>query len=157
MPLDREMETTIVGIGKTDFKNTGVHAVSPGFFCALGIPVRRGRLLDRRDRPGTPHVAVVSEEFVRLYIAGEEPLGKKFALGLGDWSSGDEMAEIVDVVGNVKYGAAENEVTPQVYLSHEQRPRPLHDRGGAYRWRAIAACSRTSTGGRRVGPECSHA
>jgi predicted permease len=124
VPLDREMETTIVGIGKTDFKNTGVHAVSPGFFRALGIPLRRGRLLDRRDRPGTPHVAVVSEEFVRLYIAGEEPLGKKFALCLGDWSSGDEMAEIVDVVGNVKYGAAENEVTPQVYLSHEQRPRP---------------------------------
>jgi hypothetical protein len=45
VPLDREMETTIVGIGKTDFKNTGVHAVSPGLFRALGIPLRRGACL----------------------------------------------------------------------------------------------------------------
>ncbi len=33
------------------------------------------------------------------------------------------MAEIVGVVGDVKYRAAENEVAPQVYLSDQQRTR----------------------------------
>ena len=87
----------------------------------LGIPLTRGRLIDRRDGAKARHVAVVNEEFVRRYIAGEDPLGKRIAMGLGGWAAGDEMAEIVGVVGDVKYRAAENEVTPQVYVAHAQR------------------------------------
>jgi len=122
LPLGPEFETTIVGIGKQDFKNTGVHSVSPEFFRVLRIPLKRGRLVDDRDRSDSRHVAVVNEEFVRRYIAGENPLGKRISMGLDGWATGNEMAEIVGVVGDVKYRAAENEVTPQVYLCHEQRP-----------------------------------
>ena len=121
VPLTRERETTIVGVGKQDFKSTGVHSVSPEFFGVLGIPLTRGRLIDRRDGAKASHVAVVNEEFVRRYIADEDPLGKRIAMGLGGWAAGDEMAEIVGVVGDVKYRAAENEVTPQVYVAHAQR------------------------------------
>jgi putative ABC transport system permease protein len=122
VPLTRERETTIVGIGQQDFKSTGVHAVSPEFFRVLGIPLMRGRLMDRRDAATARHVAVVNEEFVRRYIADGDPLGKRIAMGLGGWAAGDDMAEIVGVVGDVKYRAAENEVTPQVYVPHGQRP-----------------------------------
>ena len=121
VPLTRERETTIVGVGKQDFKSTGVHSVSPEFFGVLGIPLTRGRLIDRRDGAKASHVAVVNEEFVRRYIADDDPLGKRIAMGLGGWEAGDEMAEIVGVVGDVKYRAAENEVTPQVYVAHAQR------------------------------------
>jgi putative ABC transport system permease protein len=120
VPLVREMETTIVGIEKPEFKTTGVHSVSRHFFRVLGIPLRRGRLIDDRDRADASHVAVVNEEFVRRYLGGSDPLGKKISMGLNGWAAGDEMAEIVGVVGDVKYRAAENEVMPQVYLALEQ-------------------------------------
>jgi putative ABC transport system permease protein len=120
VPLTQERETTIVGVGKPDFKSTGVHAVSPEFFGVLGIPLTHGRLIDHSDGANARHVAVVNEEFVRRYIAGEDPLGKRISMGLGGWAAVDEMAEIVGVVGDVKYRAAENDVTPQVYLAHAQ-------------------------------------
>ena len=105
LPLGPEFETTIVGIGKQDFKHTGVHSVSPQFFRVLGIPLKRGRLIDDRDRSDTGHVAVVNEEFVRRYIADENPLGKRISMGLDGWATGNGMAEIVGVVGDVKYRA----------------------------------------------------
>lgn len=127
VPLGREAETTIVGIeqpagrGGDAMKVTGVHSVSPKFFRVLGVPLKRGRLFDPRDGANAGHVAVVNEEFVRRYIAGEDPLGKRISMGLNGWGAANEMAEIVGVVGNVKYRAAENEVTPQVYLAVTQR------------------------------------
>ena len=51
--------------------------VSPGYFDALGIPVRRGRLLT--DHDGTPgaETVVVSERFVERFFPGEDPLGNR--------------------------------------------------------------------------------
>jgi hypothetical protein len=83
VPLTQEWETTIVGVGKQDFKSTGVHSVSPEFFGVLGIPLTHGRLIDHRDEATARHVAVVNEEFVRRYVAGEDPLGKRISMGLG--------------------------------------------------------------------------
>ena len=70
VPLTRERETTIVGVGKRDFKSTGVHWVSPEFFRVLGIPLTHGRLIDQRDGAHARNVAVVNEEFVRRYVPG---------------------------------------------------------------------------------------
>jgi putative ABC transport system permease protein len=52
--------------------------VSPGYFDALAIPLRRGRLLRVED--GTPgaETVVVNERFVTRFFAGEEALGKRF-------------------------------------------------------------------------------
>jgi predicted permease len=52
--------------------------VSPHYFDALSIPLRRGRLF--REQDGTPgsEAVVVSEQFVARFLAGEEALGKRF-------------------------------------------------------------------------------
>src|SRR6185437_14092392 len=41
------------------------YAVSPGYFAAMRIPLRAGRLLDERDRAGAPTAVLISESFAK--------------------------------------------------------------------------------------------
>ncbi len=51
-------------------------AVNPDYFHTMGISLRSGRLFATTDRGGTAPVVVVSREFVRRFLPGEEPLGE---------------------------------------------------------------------------------
>ncbi len=53
------------------------HAVSPGYFETLGIPIVRGRAFLRSDREASEPVAIVSEQMARTYWPGEEAIGKR--------------------------------------------------------------------------------
>jgi putative ABC transport system permease protein len=72
------------------------YAVSPGFFEAMRIPLRRGRLLDERDRADAPLVAVISESVARRRLAGIDPIGRR--LKIGD----SPLYTVVGVVGDVR-------------------------------------------------------
>jgi len=75
------------------------YAVSPGYFETMGIPLRRGRTLDDRDRAGRPRAAVISESLARLRFGAESPIGRTVRVGGGD----DSLPyEIVGIVGDVK-------------------------------------------------------
>jgi putative ABC transport system permease protein len=75
------------------------YAVSPGYFETMGIPLRRGRALDDRDRAGRPRAAVISESLARLRFGAESPIGRTVRVGGGD----DSLPyEIVGIVGDVK-------------------------------------------------------
>jgi putative ABC transport system permease protein len=94
-------------------------AVTPGHFETLGIPLRRGRLLDERDVAGAPGAAVVNEELVRRFFGGQDPIGRRITVNGGD--DGNWLT-IVGVVGNV----AQEQVTaapyPQIYAPLAQVP-----------------------------------
>ncbi len=51
--------------------------VTPGFFDALGIRARRGRLFTDADRGDAAPVAVISERGAERYFPGEDPVGKR--------------------------------------------------------------------------------
>jgi putative ABC transport system permease protein len=98
--------------------------VSPGLFRTLDIPLRQGRLLDGRDDAGRAPVALVNETFVRRFLADEEPLGKRMALG-GSAARGQQrpvLREIVGIVGDVRRVALHEEARPGVYVPHAQMP-----------------------------------
>jgi putative ABC transport system permease protein len=86
----------------------------PGYFDTLGIRVVRGRAFTDRDRTGQPKVVVISETAARSYWPGEDPIGKRLAVGQGGF--GGEGAEIVGIVQDVRYGSVETSVMPDVYL-----------------------------------------
>ena len=97
------------------------HAVSPGYFRAMGIPLVRGREFGADDREGSRAVAVVSEAFANTMLPGVDPVGKPLRLGGrdGTWYT------VVGVAGNVRakgIGTSGAEVTPAVYLSSLQHP-----------------------------------
>jgi putative ABC transport system permease protein len=93
--------------------------VSPGYFKALGIPVRRGRDFTARDDTATaPKVALVDEAFVQRHFPGEEPLGRGLDMGNGT----DGYYEIVGVVGNVRHEGLGAAPHPTMYVPYTQDP-----------------------------------
>jgi len=92
----------------------GVLWALPGYFDTLGIRLVRGRVFTDRDRPGQPKVVVISETAARSYWPGEDPIGKRVAVGQGGF--GGEGAEIVGIVQDVRYGSVETSVMPDIYL-----------------------------------------
>ena len=97
----------------------GVHLVTAGYFRTLGIPMRRGRGFSAGDRAGAPRVAVVNETAARLLWPGQDPLGRRMELGMGDFKEG-EQAEVVGVVGDVHYGRVEAAPIADAYLPDAQ-------------------------------------
>jgi putative ABC transport system permease protein len=99
----------------------GRHYVSADYLHTLGVPLRAGRWLTDADRPGHPPVAVVNETAARRFWPGENPLGKRVWFGTGTgFTDRDNPVEVVGVVGDVKYGAAEDSIGPDFYTSYLQ-------------------------------------
>ena len=96
--------------------------VTPGFFEALRVPLKAGRLLDRRDGSDTLHVAVISESMARRYWPNEPlPIGKRLRSGGPD--SKAEWMTIVGVVGDLIHDTFDRTPRPTLYVPYEQDPR----------------------------------
>jgi putative ABC transport system permease protein len=107
----------IVPEGKPDDpgrnKSASMRYVTPGFFAALGIPMRTGRDLADTDTFTAPYVAVVSESLARQNWPGENPIGKRFQVAF-------DMRTVIGVVGDIRVRGVEQASEPQVYLSYQQ-------------------------------------
>jgi putative ABC transport system permease protein len=101
----------------------GVSWASPRYFETLGIRLVRGRVFTDRDRTGQPKVVVINETAARAFWGSQDPIGKRISVGQGGF--GRDGAEVVGVVGDVRYGAVERSVTPDVYLPLLQSPRSM--------------------------------
>ncbi|HEX8696734.1 MAG TPA: ABC transporter permease [Longimicrobium sp.] len=94
---------------------------SPGYFRAMGIPLLRGRPFTDGDAEGSPPVLVVNQAFARRHLPGEDPLGRRVAIG------DQPPREIVGVVGDVRHRGLDEEAQPEFYVPYLQAPRPeLH-------------------------------
>jgi predicted permease len=94
-------------------------AATPGYFEALGIPLRRGRLFRDGDAAEAPRVAVIDETLARTYWPGADPIGKRFHRGSADTKKPNWIT-VVGVVGNVRNSGLHVEPRPQVYLPETQ-------------------------------------
>ena len=103
--------------------------VSPDFYRVMAVPLRKGRYFSEHDDENAPRVAIVNEAFVRRYLPGEEPIGKKLlmqSLISGSKDVGPATAwEIVGVIANVRYkGLNEKRAVPEIYVPLMQSPWP---------------------------------
>jgi predicted permease len=92
--------------------------VSPGYFEAMGIPLRRGRDFTAGDRPGAPVVIVINEEFARRYVPDVNAVGRHLYVPTG--RDTEVLAEIVGVVANSKHRTIGEAVEPAIYESYVQ-------------------------------------
>jgi len=95
-----------------------VARVDEDYFAALRLELVSGRLIDLRDRPGTPLVAVVTEAMARRFWPGEPALGKQFRIGTSD----NAQIEIVGVVRDYKIRTPGEAPRPMVHFAWQQRP-----------------------------------
>jgi putative ABC transport system permease protein len=90
--------------------------VSQDYFRTMRIPLLKGRWFDDRDTASSQSVAVINETMARQIWPGEEPLGKRIRHGFRE-----QRAEVVGVIGDVKYSGLDQQIKPEMYLPFSQR------------------------------------
>jgi putative ABC transport system permease protein len=92
--------------------------VSRGLFNTLRVPVVAGRTFDERDRPNSPRVLVINQEFADRYLAGRQPIGSRVRIGRG--GTDRPWWEVIGIVGNARNQGIAAEVQPEVFMSMER-------------------------------------
>ena len=92
--------------------------VTPGYFQALAIPLRRGRVFNDLDGLDAPNVAVINDEAAARYFPGEDPVGQRLKIGSSDPET--PWWEIVGVVGSTHNLGLDTDPFPEVFAAHEQ-------------------------------------
>jgi putative ABC transport system permease protein len=95
----------IVGAPAPDPANRPVahyQVVSPSYFDALGIPVKRGRTFTSRDATSGIQVCIVNEELARRYLSGGDPIGARINVSSVGLPPKQVTREIIGVIGQVK-------------------------------------------------------
>jgi predicted permease len=99
--------------------------VTPGFFEALGIRLRAGRLLTEGDTATSPRAVVVNRTFVEKYLENV-PIEKAIGISLGTNAvrqpTGKAEAFIVGVVDDMKQDRPEDPPQSEIYVSFAQLP-----------------------------------
>ena len=88
-------------------------AVIPGYFETLGIPLVRGRRLDRFDREEGHPVMVINETMDRLFFSEVDAIGQHLGVPMAG------SIEIVGVVGDVKHNGLGEDVRPEMFVSYQ--------------------------------------
>ena len=102
-----------------DAPSASYSAVSAQYFETMGIPVVRGRGIERRDTEDSQLVAVVNENMASRFWANDDPVGKRFRWARESDDQG--WLTIVGVVGDIKSGGLDKNEPPTVYAPYRQR------------------------------------
>jgi predicted permease len=92
--------------GLPDVHETELRWVTPGYFRAMGIPLRRGREFTAHDNAATPRGVIINETLARMYFPNEDPVGR-----------GTDRGIIIGVVGDVPDLALGVPAKPAIYFA----------------------------------------
>jgi putative ABC transport system permease protein len=108
-------------------------SVTPGYFSAMSLVLRRGRVLTEADGRSAPRVAVINEAMARRFWPNENPIGKRVALSVESlrfdrpnapprFDFDGSAREIVGVVADVRASGVADPALPALYMPLAQRP-----------------------------------
>ena len=107
-------------------RDVNLNAVTPGFFETMGIRLLAGRSFDDHDisRPGLPgwRSVIVSESFVKRYLARRNPIGVRICQGMGP--NAKPTMEIVGVMSDFSYRGLRDD-TEQAYFPFYEGEHPF--------------------------------
>ena len=90
-------------------------SVSPGYFRAMGIPLKEGRDFSLADsEKNAPCVRIVNEAMARTYWPGQDPVGMQLKGGCGN----DAPTLIVGVVADSKQNSVDSNAEPELYAPY---------------------------------------
>jgi putative ABC transport system permease protein len=92
--------------------------VTPGYFQALGIPIRAGRGIETSDTGSSPRVILVNETLARTYFGNANPVGVEMNRG-----------RIVGIVGDVRQVKLDRPPVPEIYFPMAQNWSQVADLG----------------------------
>jgi putative ABC transport system permease protein len=88
----------------------GLHAVSPSYFKAMGIPLLEGRDFTAQDTRHSERVTIVNKAFADRYWLGRSPVRE-----------GSKGGRVVGEVGSVRDFSLAKEPRPEVYVPFTQK------------------------------------
>jgi putative ABC transport system permease protein len=109
----------------------GYHAVSPGYFRTMRIPLLRGRLPMDSDSADSPLVGVITRHMAREYWPHRSPIGASIvvyrysSISTPQGTSVQfkpEQLEIVGVVGDVRQLGLDTPPASELYMPYRQWP-----------------------------------
>jgi predicted permease len=100
--------------------NVIARGISPEYFRAMAIPLRRGRFFDNRDKQDALTVCIVNDALVRRHFANEDTIGKRI---MG--RAGHHWLTIIGVVADAKNSGLRSQAEPELYWPHGQLDLPL--------------------------------
>ena len=92
--------------------------ITPGYFQALGIQLRRGRNVETSDTAASPRVVVINETLARAYFGTADPVGVEMNRG-----------RIVGVVRDVRQVELDRPAVPEIYFPMAQNWSQVADLG----------------------------
>jgi putative ABC transport system permease protein len=100
---------------------TSVCVADAGFFSAMQIPLKRGRLFTEQEATEARHVVVINEAMARRHFQNEDPIGKRLTILM---SPTPTPTEIIGVVGDAKTTGLDIEAGPMAYWPHPELAYP---------------------------------
>ena len=94
----------------------GYQIVMPGFFSAMGIPIREGRDVSLSDTPATRLVVLVNETLARQQWPGQSAIGRRVR-----FSPDDPWLTIVGVTADIRHLGPAVPPRPEIYRAASQR------------------------------------
>jgi predicted permease len=88
--------------------------VSDGYFATMEINLLQGRDFRATDTRGSQRVALVNEEFGRVFFPDENPVGQFIT------AYGGKKYQIVGLCRDQKYDSLRRDVSPIIYLNYRQ-------------------------------------
>jgi putative ABC transport system permease protein len=116
--------------------------VSPGYFQAMEIPLKRGRLLTPADATGTPPVALINETAARRFWPDEDPVGKRFTNGPPRADRPATWFTVAGVVGDLRHRGLSQEPEAEVFYPNLETSAQI----------GATVVVRTDAAGTRFGP-----
>jgi len=98
---------------QSDMPDAQNRQATPGFFAAMGIPLVRGRLIERSDDNKAARVLVVNDTFAKRFFPNGDAIGKR--IRLGKLTSDFPWATVVGIVGDVRGFALDEPPEPTMY------------------------------------------
>jgi putative ABC transport system permease protein len=98
----------------------GYRVISPKYFSAMGIPLKRGRLFTPADNRDAERVVVINEAMAqRFFQPGEDPVGRRIRTGGVD----NPWLSVMGIVADVKHNGLDRDARPEIYAPYLQSPR----------------------------------
>ncbi|MFW6012544.1 MAG: ABC transporter permease, partial [bacterium] len=102
-----------------------MEVATPGYFPALGAPIRRGRGFTDRDREDTKRVAVINGTMARQLPPDLDPIGRRLEFWEPSFGNNPperfvRWAEVVGIVADMRRRGPDAAIVPEIYLPAAQ-------------------------------------
>jgi predicted permease len=92
--------------------------MTPGYFEAMRIPLRRGRRFTENDGKDAPLVAMINETMARKFWPGQDPIGRRFKMSSPDGNV--PWVRIVGITGDVRQMSLSEPPRQEMYFPYWQ-------------------------------------